>query len=261
MLIDFFGMRRLRHTAFTLLELLVSIAIIALVASILVPALGAGRHAANELECKANLRTVSMAFINFADSTSGAARGDSERYGPNRFRLEDFQESVYGIDEFWVGEDAERVEIDASEQAMMCPAQLGRLERRRDIPCSSGAIGPMQNVSIGFNKRLDTRTRLIDSAPFPARAYLADNILHEPDVPLLFDVDGEAARILDLAPYYSAPPILDDDSDDIYEGGHWWFPSYRHRGRMNVGFVGGHVLSSTHPLTEPWWLWSYQPDA
>lgn len=254
-------MRRPRHNAFTLLELLISIAIIALVASILVPALGAGRHAANDLECRANLRTVCMDFTNFADAGGAATRGDSVQYGDNRFRIEDFQESVYRIDEFWDGVEAERLAIDASEQPLVCPAQMGRLERRRGIPCSSGAIGPQQNVSIGFNKRLDTRTRVIDGSPFPARAYLADKILHEPDVPLLFDVDGEAALALDKAPYYSAPPILDDDVEDVYEAGNWWFPSYRHRGRLNVGFVGGHVLSSSHPLTEPWWLWAYEPGA
>jgi len=29
---------------------------------------------------------------------------------------------------------------------------------------------------------------------------------------------------------------------------------------MNVGFIGGHVLSSAEPTTEPFWRWTYVPE-
>lgn len=253
--------RRTKQSAgFTLLELLVVAGISSVLIGILLPALSAGRHAAMALECKTKLRTVTMKFIEFADVSSDRRRGDSDRLGPRRFRLEDFQESVYKIDEFWTGAGGERAAMKGQEQPMMCPAGEGHLERRASIPCSSGAIGPQMNVSVAFNKRLETRTRLINNRPVRASAYPTDKILQYPDVPLLLDADGEQAFSKDIIPYYTAPPITDDKAVDIYESGLFWFPSFRHRGQSNVGFVGGYVLSSSHPGTEPWWKWDYQPD-
>lgn len=253
--------RRSKQTAgFTLLELLVVMGISSVLIGILLPAMSAGRHAAMALECKTKLRTVAMKFIEFADVSGARGRGDSDRLGPRRFRLEDFQESIYQIDEFWAGVGGERAAMKGSEQPMMCPAGAGHLERRARIPCSSGAIGPQMNVSVAFNKRLETRTRFINNRPFRASAFPTDKILQHPDVPLLLDADGEQAFSKDINPYYTAPPITDDKETDIYENGLFWFPSSRHRGQSNVGFVGGYVLSSSHPGTEPWWKWDYQPD-
>jgi prepilin-type N-terminal cleavage/methylation domain-containing protein/prepilin-type processing-associated H-X9-DG protein len=248
------------RAAFTLLELLIVISIIALLMSILLPALSAGRHAATDLKCKANLRSVDLQFLLFAGEDGAGHRGDSDQLGPNLFRLEDFQESIYGISEFWIDPQTDRMPLSGSRQLLMCPAGPSKLESRSGMPCSAGAIGPQENVSVGFNKRLETRTRYIDGTAFPAPAYLSDKILQFPDVPLLFDVDGEQAGLQKRTPYYSAPPVPDDSTSDIYESGRWWFPAFRHRGRINVGFVGGHVLSSSHPTTEPWWRWNYQPD-
>ena len=249
-----------RRRGFTILELLLVVSIIALLLSILLPALSATRQTANDLKCKANLRSVVLQFICWADASGAGHRGQSDNLGPNIFRIEDFQESIYGVDEFWSGPATERLGMSAMDQPLMCPSHAGMLERRSGVPCSAGAVGPKKDVSIGFNKRLETRTRYIQGQPYPAPAYVPEKILHYPDVPVLFDVDGQEAVQRDLLPYYSAPPILDDPITDIYESGMWWFPSFRHRGGLNVGFVGGHVLSSSHPTTEPWWRWSYQPD-
>lgn len=250
-----------RRPAFTLIELLVVLGIIALLIAILFPALGAGRAAAHDLRCRANMRTVLIDFIDFADETGAGRRGDSDFFGPTRFRLEDFQERVYGIDEFWTGADVERMPLSPSAQPLMCPAGSNTLERRSGMPCSSGAVGPQRNVTTGFNRRLHKRTRYDnDGNPFSANAKLTHRILMNPDVPLLFDVDGDEAVAREALPYYAAPPIDRKTGDDIYSGGEFWFPSMRHRGRINIGFVGGHVLSSSAPLSEPWADWSYQPD-
>ena len=248
-----------RRDGFTLIELIVVLGIISLLLALLLPALSSGRHAAMDLECRTKLRAVTTEFIAFADESGAGLRGDSERYG-NRFKIEDFQESVYKIDEYWDGLTVDRMTIDHGEQLMMCPAGPSYLERRSQMPCSAGAIGPQKNVSIAFNKRLETRTRYDLPFPAPANAYLTPKILQHPDVPLLLDVAGEKAVADNRLPYYTAPQVLNDKIVDIYESGKHWFPSLRHRGRLNIGFIGGHVLSSSHPTTEPWWKWNYQPD-
>ena len=249
-----------KKQGFTLIELLVVIAIIGLLLAILMPAMSAGRHVAMDLKCKANLRVIGQRFIEFADASGAGLRGDSQKFG-NRFLIEDFQESIYEIDEYWSDYGgAERVGMPMVEQPLICPSGPPHLERLKGFPCSSGAIGPFKNVSVGFNMRLDTRTRDDLPWPYPATAYLTSNILQSPAVPLAFDVDGQKAFEDDRLPYYSAPPIEDDKYIDFYEDGRFWFPSFRHRGGLNVAFIGGHVLSSTDPLMEPWWRWDYQPN-
>lgn len=253
---------RNRQFGFTLIELLVVISIIALLLAILVPALSAGRGAAQDLECKARMRGVTTEFILFADPAAGVPRGQSEIYGPNTFRIEEFQERMYGVDEFWTGADADRQQLSRSDVSLMCPSANGSLERRSGLPCSAGAIGPEENVSTGFNKRLEVKWEYIPQIDQNLRrpVFLTSKVLSQPDVPLVFDVDGKAATDAGEVPYYSAPAVLSDKIEDMFEAGNFWFPGKRHSNRINVGFIGGHVLSSAEPVTEPFWRWSYVPE-
>src|SRR6188768_155872 len=57
---------------FTLIELLVVISIIAVLASLIAPAVQSARRAARKVQCLSNMRNVGFAMQNFASSNNGA---------------------------------------------------------------------------------------------------------------------------------------------------------------------------------------------
>lgn len=241
---------------FTLVELLVVIAIIAMLLAILLPTLGFSMGSARKFRCQVSLRTIGFDFGVFADDMLHGDRGNDSRELGDRFRLETFQESQYGIDEFWRwGETNAHALPDAEKNdPMRCVSVRGDLTLRRGVPCRSGAIAPPEAVSYGFNGRLDT-------APYRGsnrwmHTSLTSQIVDEANVPLAWDVDGAQARRNGVQPVFSAPKA--DSRNGPFAGGAYWFPAMRHNGGLNVLFLDQHVESSSQPLEEGW-RWSFLP--
>jgi prepilin-type N-terminal cleavage/methylation domain-containing protein/prepilin-type processing-associated H-X9-DG protein len=64
--------RKTQRTAFTLIEVLVVVAIIALLVSILLPSLNGAREQARALVCKTRMRELSMAHVYYSSENGGA---------------------------------------------------------------------------------------------------------------------------------------------------------------------------------------------
>lgn len=249
-----------KRSGFTLVEILVTFSIVALVMTLLMPALRSVRDQAKSLECCSRMRTIAMEFSFFAQGNAIGGRGDSEALGRNRFRIDDFQESLYGLDEFWdLGSDHQG-KIDARDSFMICPAAAASLTKTRGLPCSSAALAPVEDISLALNMRLRRSSTIFQGrrvlAPV-ASSYVPASIMDHPSIPLVMDVNAKEAQERNFEPFYIAPPLK--GSNDPYADGKFWTPSRRHNGRTWVGFTGGHVLSSETPEREAW-DWAYQAD-
>ncbi|MCA9256627.1 MAG: type II secretion system protein, partial [Phycisphaerales bacterium] len=146
------------RSAFTLLELLVVIGIIAVLLALMLPALSKARRAGRNLKCVANMRQVAERFIVFADDFSVESRGNVFPADRSTFYLETFQESIYQVNSFWDLPNALPQPMDPASQPLMCPEGPYVLKRRANTPCSDGAIYPKANISVAFNRRLHRPT-------------------------------------------------------------------------------------------------------
>lgn len=242
---------------FTFVELLIVIAIIAVLVGILSPAIHGALVRARSFKCQMSQRSVAFDFQIFADPQLHGDRGDDG--DRNAFRLETFQESQYGVDEFWRWGDAGAINLPdiQGNDPMRCPDVRESLTLRNNLACSNGAVGPASSVSYGFNARLH-RAERVDARgrPRAVSVSLRPDILAQSSVPLLMDVDGLRANELGVNPVYIAPSL---DSLGPYADERVWFPSSRHGGKSNVAFIDGHVESSSQPEAESAYDWAYQP--
>lgn len=247
---------------FTLVEVLVVIAIIAMLLSLLAPAVSQVRARARGFDCQMNLRGVSFDFHVFADADLHGNRGDDETeqgLGRGQFRLETFQESQYRIDEFWAWPGTIFTGSTSALGAMSCPGVSGEIVIRSDTPCSAGAVQPPQNIAYTFNLRLDRPERQRAGKWITVPEALSERVLSSAssaNIPLVWDADGALAKERDISPHYSAAPT--GGSERPYSDGWTWFPGLRHGGEMNVGFPDGSVRASTNPLQESGWDWDWQ---
>ncbi len=248
--------------AFTLIEMLAVMTIIALLIALLVPSLRTARSQMMTLSCSSNLRTTSFHLQLFAQGETERKWGDSDQgFGAasGRFYVDDFQQSLYGVAEFW-DQPGKSVSPLPENHPMACPAAAGtltRLDRQLDL---GDALQPLENVSVALNMRFYRAVVTVNGnqrlAP-AASCFLSPRALEHPFAPLVIEVNGVKAKRDSGYPFYIAPPLT--GRDDPYSDGKYWSPSRRHAGKTLVGFVGGHVLKSEAPQRESW-DWSYQAE-
>jgi prepilin-type N-terminal cleavage/methylation domain-containing protein len=98
---------------FTLVELLVVVAIIALLVSLLLPALGGARAAAKRATCASNLRQLGVAIYEYA----GEERGFIPR-GPDPLAPFDLSSNQMATNQLWIGEGTPQMPAAHPQQYM-----------------------------------------------------------------------------------------------------------------------------------------------
>ncbi|OGV75086.1 MAG: hypothetical protein A3K19_00810 [Lentisphaerae bacterium RIFOXYB12_FULL_65_16] len=124
-----------RRTRFTLVELLVVISIIAVLASMLMPALAKSKETSRRAVCKSNLRQYSVAFTLYCD--------EADDYFPVPYWTAWYQVFPY----LGITKDAAGKWVDP-QGLLLCPTDS------TPAPVGSGHPGDRINISYGWNYAL-----------------------------------------------------------------------------------------------------------
>lgn len=208
--------RTRRSVAFTLIELLVVISIIAMLISILLPALGRARDQSRAIVCASNLRQVGLAHTMYQNDFDGwnlslmTAKGD-------------WYYCVYSL------------RYLHSENVFLCPSDVfGRF--KRDAICY-GINSTLTGNSYSASESQSKCTKLEDVLRKPGSS---DVIVFSESVPDAHSANlngrGQSARVnptnLNIWPY---TPIRSNGSPWI------WPIGARHNNTAVSGFLDGHV--------------------
>jgi prepilin-type processing-associated H-X9-DG protein/prepilin-type N-terminal cleavage/methylation domain-containing protein len=210
--------------AFTLVELLVSIAVIAILAAMILPALSQSKQSAWRTQCTSNLRQLGMATESYWDDN----KGNCFRYilGPTNYG----QIWWFG----WLGPGPEgQRPYDLSLGALHPYINNSRVRICPSLNCALAqfkfkADGTV--FSYGYNFFLSAA---------PAKPPVSTTKISHPTERVLF---ADAAQVNDFqAPASPSNPMLEewyfvDTNNTSYPNGH-----FRHNLKANVVFCDGHV--------------------
>lgn len=261
-----------KHRAFTLVELLVVIGIVALLISILLPALNKARQTANAVKCASNLRQITIGWLIYANANRGASVpgrmpnlgdpnnvydvGNGENYRPRWFVTLGAQSGIYAYNNpspLKADDNTKNVE----NQVFICPTEPQRTNNR--------------NYTYGYNhqflgnsrNRVGTPSGAFNPINFPVRVSrirAADTVMaadcmgtaagkpssvrtgYRPDGASDTNALGNHAWSLDPPRLIPGGDYCDDNSRAPE---HRSAPDPRHSGKANIAFCDGHVEAMT----------------
>jgi len=118
-----------RRGAFTLIELLISIALIALLLGILMPSLSGARLSAQRIVCGSNLRQLQLANTMYSDANDGFFVPGAADFDTNLERWHGSRENRYVPFKPESGPLTPYIGVDTGEAIRTCPTFAGQLDR------------------------------------------------------------------------------------------------------------------------------------
>lgn len=241
------------RSAFTLIELLASIAIISLLVAILLPGLQKARDAARAIKCASNLRQVGIGMQNYATSSKGhmpgpnsdintpsdwfTAIGSGEYFGPTTTFTGKTHGSPYSPIELrgWM--------------LLECPSETGaeileyksyfRMQHGRNSYAMNLSFAPFTNAGaadLGYLRSdWDQGPSYKGNSTYPAIKSPAEGSL-------IMDMPGQSGRY--TANYYgSSMDTLEASNPSVYREVMY---AFRHSNAANQLYMDGHVVRQKH---------------
>jgi prepilin-type N-terminal cleavage/methylation domain-containing protein/prepilin-type processing-associated H-X9-DG protein len=224
------------ESGFSLTELLVVLAIIAVLAALLIPALIKAREQSQASVCKNNMRQLGFAMILYADDNSDVLPwpGDVDRnwqpdwvFGgqPNTFPNNPLK---WRNPDFGLHAESGSIFTYATGYPRVLPHRDEFAESFRLYRCpGTGPLGDALRVNFSMNQELDPTAGLAQTAP--AGVKISD-VLGPSQKILLVNEDPEAMRNASFKP------------DGAALSGQFIL----HEDRVNVGFIDGHLEAMRH---------------
>jgi len=226
--------------AFTLIELMVVIAVIALLMGILMPTLTAARAQGKEAVCKSNIRQLFLANIGYATENNGSyVPAATDIFSENKNRWHGLRDSIEEPFDTFRGPLAGYL---ADGSVKECPKKVNfRKGDPWDWDFEDGCGGYGYNMTyIGsrvWEGSYEDELCRITTRDFEVRC---------PTKTLMF-ADTAMAKLDNGRPYYleysfAEPPYFVVNGEPCVEWG-YASPSihFRHRGRANIGWTDGHI--------------------
>lgn len=178
------------HAGFTLIEVLVVVAIIALLIAILLPSLNRARAQARMVSCQSNIRQLMTAFLVYSTEYKGRLPGASKDTGADW--LGKFNRYDASQQDPWVGRQPEHGTVfkhmGRSAEAYTCPDDVNK----RDYSTSGGAICDYSYTSNALVS--GAATEHLAGGHYPTKA----------------PFDRNDHRV-DMAPFEGVPVLIEED--------------------------------------------------
>jgi prepilin-type N-terminal cleavage/methylation domain-containing protein/prepilin-type processing-associated H-X9-DG protein len=222
---------RLMHRhAFTLIELLVVISIIAIIASLLLPAISLAKSRANAVKCTSNLRQLGLGILAYGDDNQGFLPSCKTR--DNRH----WQELVSNLVDANVGSLPSAGMTNEHSVLWGCPGW--RVKKGTIVNGIDNTWGT--KVGYGFNPWLLKESGQPSTNPGPQ---WANNNWHAIDYGYYFGRPVQDFRIEALT--WPSNRLLIADGTDWHLGGTGDLFQARHSGRGNILFCDFHAAAAT----------------
>jgi len=226
-------------TRFTMIELMIVIAIITILAGLLLPSLINSRKMAQATHCKNSVKQLLTANFLYESNWNSFAPWGFDRKGANLHRWHGTRSSASKSAEYEVAQGLLNKGAD-----LHCPSMTGLVDR--SLPAEERGGG-----GFGYNIYIGTKKYLVDN-PDSVEAYssaVSGSDIGSPDETIMFTdtasivSDALAEHSICVAPFGVSAKQTDSNISDA--------PSihFRHAGRANIGWCDGHVDSRKNEWT------------